>query len=137
MKKDKRENNAKQLIIWGTVFMVAAPFIFMAVYGIRLSDSAEIGETIGGITSPFVGFVGALLLYFALSAQIDSNKLLATEIEEDKARLQKQKDEDHISQLYNFFIQNIADFTFEVAPNEISKNATLTVYKGGIALDYL
>lgn len=137
MKKDKRENYSKQLLIWGTLLMVVAPFVFMIVYNIRLSDSAEIGETIGGITSPIVGLLGSILLYFALSAQIDSNKLIANQIEEDKRKERKQKEEEQVSQLYNFFASSITDFTFEDKTSVNQNNINnMVVYKGSIALDY-
>ena len=137
MKKDKRENYSKQLLIWGSLVMVALPFIFMALYNIRLANSAEIGETIGGITAPVVGLVGSILLYFALSAQIDSNKLIANQIEEDNLKEHLQKEEAQISHLYDFFANSITEFTFEEKEDEKRrKSNTMIIYKGGIALDY-
>jgi hypothetical protein len=37
-------------------------------------NSANIGQTIGGITAPFVGLLGAFLLYQTLMAQLDESK---------------------------------------------------------------
>lgn len=36
-------------------------------------NTGVIGDTIGGITSPFINFLGAILVYLALKAQIEAN----------------------------------------------------------------
>lgn len=133
MQKDKREKYSKLILLIGTILMVAAPFLFMSIYGIRLSDTAEIGETIGGITSPIAALVGAILIYYALSAQIDSNKLIADQIEKDNIKERKQNEESHISQLYDFFSKNIEDYSFEQIND---KGEIITIFRGSVALHY-
>lgn len=39
------------------------------------SDKGQIGDTIGGITSPFVGLLSAYLVYKAFIVQVEANKL--------------------------------------------------------------
>ena len=39
------------------------------------SNSGQIGDTIGGITAPFVGLVSAYLVYRAFLVQVDANKI--------------------------------------------------------------
>lgn len=36
-------------------------------------NTGEIGDTIGGITAPFMSFFGSILVYLALKSQIDAN----------------------------------------------------------------
>jgi hypothetical protein len=38
--------------------------------------TGQIGDTIGGITAPFIGFFSAVLVYLAFKAQIHSNKII-------------------------------------------------------------
>uniref|UniRef100_UPI003A8DDA50 hypothetical protein n=1 Tax=Gelidibacter japonicus TaxID=1962232 RepID=UPI003A8DDA50 len=133
MEKDKRKNYSKILLIVGTLLMIIAPIIFTYLFKINISESAEIGETIGGITSPVVSLIGAILLYYALSAQIDSNKLLAEQIEEDRVKERKQNEEEHISQLYQFFSKNIEEYTYELKNTDGSLS---NIFKGSIALHY-
>ena|SRR5579859_7790244 len=45
----------------------------MAIFD--FSHSGEIGDTIGGITAPFVGLVSAYLVYRAFIVQVDANKI--------------------------------------------------------------
>lgn len=138
MEKDKREKYSKYLLIWGTLIMIIAPFFFTFVFKTSLINSGQIGDTIGGITSPIVSLIGAILVYYALSAQIDSNKILAIQIEEAKAKEQKAKEEQHVFQLYNFFSDNISNFTFEDKEEHLKgePDPSLIIYNGSIALDH-
>ena len=40
-----------------------------------LSGKGEIGNAIGGITAPFVGLIGAILVYLSFEQQIEANKI--------------------------------------------------------------
>lgn len=56
------------------IVTISLPFIFTRTWFIEFDDSTGvIGDTIGGITSPFLGFFGSILVYFALKAQIEAN----------------------------------------------------------------
>ncbi|MBW8244022.1 hypothetical protein K1F50_14535 [Muricauda oceani] len=58
------------------VFSLIAPWIFTR-YGpfpvLTFSDTGEIGDTIGGISAPFIGLVAAFLVYKSFEAQIKAN----------------------------------------------------------------
>ena len=47
-------------------------------------DTGEIGDTIGGITAPFLSFFGAILIYLALKAQIEANNAITKQFEKQK-----------------------------------------------------
>lgn len=58
------------------------PYVFSTgtFTNIYFSDeSAKIGDTIGGITAPFINLLAAILVYISFREQVKSNKLLRSE----------------------------------------------------------
>lgn len=66
-----------------SVLILLLPLLFTQTSTVifDLSWSGQIGDTIGGITAPFVGLVGSFLVYKAFLAQIEANKIQATAIQ--------------------------------------------------------
>lgn len=58
------------------LLILALPYIFTrdALFGISFSNTGNIGDTIGGITAPFVGLVSIILLYITLYEQLKINR---------------------------------------------------------------
>lgn len=57
------------------VFIVFSPLLFTQIYsGISFIDTGSIGDTIGGITAPFVNLLAAYLVYKSFTAQITANQ---------------------------------------------------------------
>ncbi|WP_421876340.1 hypothetical protein [Marinoscillum sp.] len=52
------------------------------IQGLDFSNSGQIGDTIGGITAPFIGLISAFVVWKAFKAQIDANKLFQSEREQ-------------------------------------------------------
>lgn len=51
------------------------PFVFTLNLGLSsFENTGQIGDTIGGITTPFLSFFGSILVYLALKSQITANK---------------------------------------------------------------
>lgn len=72
-------------LIGGGVLIVFAPWLLAIKCNlISFADTGEIGDTIGGITAPIVNFMGALLVYYALRAQINANALIFDQFEYQK-----------------------------------------------------
>jgi len=40
------------------------------------SNTGQIGDTIGGITAPFIGILGAILIFYSFMAQVYANKIM-------------------------------------------------------------
>jgi hypothetical protein len=62
------------LLIIGTIFTICAPILFTKSGSIDFTTTGQIGDTIGGITAPIVGILGAALLFFTLLEQHNFNK---------------------------------------------------------------
>lgn len=95
---DKRRNASSSRLKW-----VALSVIIIAVIGVFALPAAvikwsfgydlgtfkpnEIGDTIGGTLSPFIGLVSAILIYITIDQQIEANR----KIQEQFARQEKAK----------------------------------------------
>lgn len=72
------------LILIGVgVLMILLPILFTQDLGlISFKETGPIGDTIGGITAPLIGFFGAVLLYLTLKAQIEANKQIQAQFKD-------------------------------------------------------
>lgn len=66
------------LLVTGIIGVIVAPWLFtrptpLGWNSLNFSNTGEIGDTIGGITAPFVGLVSILLLWWTLRAQLEFN----------------------------------------------------------------
>ncbi len=85
IKLNKKE---KLYLVTLGVLIFILPIIFTRDWGLlSFRETGNIGDTIGGITSPFTSLFGSLLVYLALKAQIDANKLV-----QDQFRKQEEDD---------------------------------------------
>lgn len=68
----------KWLLGLGILFLIFTPWAFTRSLGIDWLDFTEtgpIGDTIGGITAPFINLVGAALVYMSFLAQMRANEI--------------------------------------------------------------
>ncbi len=74
------------------VFTIFAPFLFAKLaWGIEFNDeTAYVGDTIGGLTAPFLSVAASVLVFAALRAQIQANRIVLKQFE--KEDLQKEDD---------------------------------------------
>lgn len=81
----KKVKIALTYILVSILLTITLPFLlskFPSRFGLA-SSPGEIGDTIGGITSPIIGILGALLIYITLNEQIEANKILNRKISHD------------------------------------------------------
>ena len=73
-----READVKGLviIILGSIFVLPWLFtiLFSSIYNFK--ETGQIGDTIGGITAPFINGIAAVLIYIAFKEQIKANDLI-------------------------------------------------------------
>lgn len=70
----KIEKNLNSILIIAIVLVVFLPFFISQCHtGIRFDKTAQIGDTIGGITAPIIGLFTAYLLYLAFKEQREGN----------------------------------------------------------------
>lgn len=104
---------APWVLVIGIVLMILAPILFTQEWGCYvLEGSGEIGDAIGGITAPIVNVMGAILVYFALRAQIKANEIIQKQIYRQEAEKQKESISANIGQLYSNFENGVSKFEY-------------------------
>ena len=62
------------LVIFGLIIALPTLFTQPAFFDVfDFSNSGQIGDTIGGITAPFISSIAAVLVYLALREQVKAN----------------------------------------------------------------
>ncbi|MEP5254760.1 MAG: hypothetical protein ABJQ39_06840 [Winogradskyella arenosi] len=75
-KDDKIHTNVKTIILVAVLLILSMPYILtrQSIFGFHFNDkTGVIGDTIGGITAPIVGLLGAYLVYLGFRQQIKTN----------------------------------------------------------------
>jgi hypothetical protein len=96
------------------IFLVFIPVLFTwsNISWISFKETGPIGDTIGGITAPFIGFGGSILVYLALKAQIDANTKIQDQFNEQKKNDYKQNFENTFFNLLSIHHQIIQDIDY-------------------------
>jgi hypothetical protein len=87
-------NKKSRYTLFGGIllFIIAAPYIFTRPAFFSswdLSNTGQIGDTIGGITAPIISLLGAILVYYSFQAQIKANKIQSDALEDEKQQIAK------------------------------------------------
>lgn len=79
------EKHIGKYLILAVIFAFFAPYIFTQTWLGKVfnfgANTGPIGDTIGGITAPIIGFLSAILVYLAFKAQIKANEIQMKAIE--------------------------------------------------------
>lgn len=150
MVKDKKKEitrtlgQAKWLLLIGGLAIIILPFVLTGEYfhkRFNFSNTGQIGDTIGGITAPFLNLIGAFLVFFALKAQIKANELIQEQIEKDNITKECENEAQNLNQLYSYLTENINTFHFKTLPIGQLKNIDGTTtnqdYLSGDAIYHL
>jgi hypothetical protein len=105
------------VLILYLIFIAFSPIIFSKFYSgvIFTSESGAIGDTIGGITAPFINLLAAFLVYLSFKEQIRAND-----------KLSRENSFNYISNLFNLIINSIKEktlykYTITIKGKEIDK----------------
>lgn len=110
MKKIKL-TSVEIIITVSALFVLVAPWLFTRSLGfVSFKDTGTIGDTIGGITAPITSLLGAFLVYKALKAQIDANKLIFEQFEHQKEEDSYKKLLLYATDLIKMLREDINDF---------------------------
>jgi hypothetical protein len=101
---------ALTVLIIGVVATVISPLLFTKSGYFSLTETAEIGNTIGGITAPITNLVGSVLVFLALKGQIVANKITQDQISDQQLEEQRKKEITYVSDLYKYFYNSIQTY---------------------------
>jgi len=116
MTEDKRKEitkiigRAKWLLLVGGVVILIMPFLLTSEYfheRFNFNDTGQIGDTIGGITAPFMNLIGAFLVFYALLAQVKANELIQDQIDKDNEEKECENEGQNLNQLYSYLTDSI------------------------------
>ena len=100
---------ALTVLIVGVICMVVAPLLFTAL-GYTLTETGDLGDSIGGITAPISSLVGSILVFLALRGQIVANRITQRQIQDQKVEEEMKKEVSYISELYKYFVNSIQTY---------------------------
>lgn len=108
------------ILVLGISLMLILPWILTQnSWLINFTQTGQIGDTIGGITAPISGLLGAYLVYLSFKAQIDTNNKQQKQIDEEKNYRKIQDKEKKL----NRYIDNIKkDIEINGLPNSLLEN---------------
>ncbi|RZT96628.1 hypothetical protein EV201_1269 [Ancylomarina subtilis] len=122
--KEKKEQIKKRWMIFAFVILAIlisfTPYLFSQFYtGIDFSKTGSIGDTIGGITAPFINLLAAFIIYISFNEQVKANKIQTDSL--DKMKIER-RDE----QLINIIFEDskrILDKidSFEITSDDLNK----------------
>lgn len=118
-KEGKREQIEKTLKI-GKIFLwigipisLLSPLIFTQYSGISdFTTTGNIGDTIGGITAPFINILGAILVFLALKAQIQANLIIQDQIDQQELEKRLENESKQLNQYYSNLKSSIDGFKY-------------------------
>jgi hypothetical protein len=91
------------LIAWFAVYLFTLNH--STFLDLSKEDTAWIGDTIGGITSPIIGILGSLLVYVSFKEQFEANRIQRKALEDAALR-------DSIMASFNYLREELKDFSF-------------------------
>jgi cell division protein ZapA (FtsZ GTPase activity inhibitor) len=98
------------ILIFGIIFTIISPALFTLT--IYFNDSTgHIASTVGGLTAPAIGLMGAILVYLALRSQVRANELIQEQIRDQKEGEIKQKNFVNLLEIYKQIKEDFDKFT--------------------------
>lgn len=119
MNQKKKTIIYTSLIIVFLIFTFLAPYLFSKGYSgiVFNADTGAIGDTIGGITAPFINLLAAFLVWISFREQVKANKMLSSETSYNftKALINDLRSTFDITQknTFNVYVTNMTDSKFD------------------------
>lgn len=105
--------NANILLWIGIPIVIIAPYILTSSFDfVNFNQTGVIGDTIGGLTAPFIGLIGAILVFLALKAQIHANILVQKQIENQENENKLEIESNQLNKLYENLKNSIDNFSY-------------------------
>lgn len=115
LNKIRKPLNHGNLLLWiGIPLTILSPTILLSFLNAsEFTETGAIGDTIGGITSPFINIIGAILVFLALKAQIEANIIVQKQIAGQQKEKKFEQESFQINKLYENLKSSIDNFTYK------------------------
>lgn len=126
-------NTTQLILILGGIILFIPPIITLdsAFDFFNFTETGQIGDTIGGVTGPFINAIGAILIFLAFKEQIKANDLIKEQqyfqsIQDQINRLED--DVYNLSKITDGINQNLSDSSKTLNNfDEFSKQVTFFI----------
>ncbi len=121
----KLDKNVKIILIFGAIALIVMPIV-ATQFDLLLdfTEKGKIGDTLSGTTTPVIGIVSALLIYFSFRAQIKANEIIQKQINKQEIDQKEKKEFEFQMERYKYLKELIDEFKFTVIESRISENRT-------------
>lgn len=111
------------LFVCGIFLVVIAPYLFTRSIGfVNFKDTGTIGDTIGGITAPITSLLGSILVFYALKAQIEANRLIQFQFDQQRLDEIDRKKLLYLAEQINLVRDDVNDFSYNYKETESLKS---------------
>src|SRR5690606_15359467 len=110
----KKTLKVGKILLWiGIPICALSPLILTLPWGwADFSNTGNIGDTIGGITAPFINILGAILVFLALKAQIQANLVIQEQIDRQDDEKKLENESKQLNQYYSNLKSSIDGYTY-------------------------
>lgn len=116
------------ILFFGAGALLLIPiFVTQFNWFIDFTRTGQIGDTLGGTTAPVIGAVSALLIYFSFRAQINANRIIQNQIDEQKKDEASKKNFEHQMERYRHLKDYIDNFKYNVKRVGFVKTETSSI----------
>lgn len=134
---DYIKENVLIFILVSIIFSLLSPLLFTLKWNfVDFTNTGQIGDTIGGITSPFINVLNAILIYIAFTEQLKANELLKNQldVEKNKEDLRLKKIEELIMFDITYLLIVASDIKEEIP--KFFKNRASGISEAQTYMDY-
>jgi len=111
----KETHKAKIALAVGILLMLVLPWLLTRKLGLfSFNETGSIGDTIGGITAPISGLLGAYLVFLALKAQVKANDKIQEQIKRQELREERNQTQIFLDGIINLIKAEIEKFSFVI-----------------------
>ncbi len=108
------------------------PYLFTRPWGIFPIN--DVGETIGGVTAPFLGFFGSILVYLALKAQVKANAQVQKQFIKQEEAEKYRNNITLANEKVNILKSEINNFFYLHRDESLKGSPLIAEYKGSQAI---
>lgn len=127
--KDPQLKKIFILFLSGICVVCVAPYLItQRLQLISFLETGQIGDTIGGITAPITSLLGSVLVFFALKAQIEANKLVQEQFDQQRVDEIERKKILYLAEQVNLVRSDINDFSYTNKEVESSRSGDRQIY---------
>lgn len=94
----------------------------------NLSETGQIGDTIGGITNPIIGLFGAVLVYLSFRQQLLANKIQREALREEIKSRKLEATSNILSELFKQLREEYASISFEHESVKYHGRSALSIF---------